>query len=287
MRVYELTLAKEVDGKMKSDVVELRFPSGPDEITMRQWTDFMLRKAECPEFMLRLDTLDPSGKEVAMTAWGQLDWAEFFANCADLLATVVNQDSATLLKSMPPLEDGQTSLLALYIELASCIEGYVPKQRKGFTHKGHDYVWPDTVVDNFGRSWAGQGLSTAEAIEALQTEHVYNAKDEQGVYVLADRKYHVDVTLTALLSRREKNGKVEALPLKANERRAWIERRVKEFDDLPMSVALDMAFFLTSSKIASVVTRLYSTRLTPTPPTSTRPRPLRMHTSSGVSGAGT
>lgn len=278
MRVYELTVAKQGDKGTKAETFELKFPSGPDEITMRQWTDFMLRKADCPDFMLRLDTLDPKGREAEMENWQQLDWADFFANCADLLATVVNADAATLLKSMPPLEEGQTSLLALYIELAACIEGYVPKQRTGFEHKGHQYTWPDTVVDNFGRSWAGQGLNTAEAIEALQTEHVYNAKDENGVYVLADRKYHVDVTLTALLSRRVKGSKVESLPLKSNERRSWIERRVKDFEDLPMSVALDMAFFLTTSKIASAVTRLSNMRSTPTHRTSMKPRPLRMHT---------
>jgi len=277
MRVYELTLAKETASGMKAETFDLHFPSGPDEITMRQWTDFMLRKAECPEFMLRLDGLDPAGREAEMTKWSPLDWADFFVNCADLLATVVNADSATLLKSMPPLEDGQTSLLVLYIELAACVEGYVPKQRKGFEFNGHEYSWPETVIDNFGRNWAGQGLSTAESIEALQTEHVYNAKDENGVFVLADRKYHVDVTLTALLSRRVKGGKTEALPLKSNERRSWIERRVKEFEALPMSVALDMAFFLTSSKIALALTRLYSTRSTRTHQTLTRPRPYGMH----------
>lgn len=278
MTVYELTLAKEVDGSMKSETVELRFPSSPDEITMRQWTDFMLRKAECPDFMLKFDAMDTAKREDAMISWSQLEWAEFFSNCADLLATVVNTDSVTLLRSLPPFDEGQTSLLTLYIRLASTIEGYQPKERRGFTHKGHEYTWPEKVVDNFGRNWYGQTLTTAEAIECLQTEHVYNAKDEGGVYVLADRKYHVDITLCAVLSRRVKGGKVENLPLPFNERRAFIERRVKDFEDLPMSVALDMAFFLTSSKIASAVTRLSSTPSTHMLPTSMKPRLSRMHT---------
>ena len=273
-----MTLAKQVADGMKSETIELRFPSGPEEITMRQWTDFMLRKAECPEAMLAIDTVAPEEREALMATWTELDWADFFASCAELLATVVNTDAATLMRTLPALEEGQTSLLALYMELARCIEGYVPKQRTGFTHKGHEYTWPETVIDNFGRSWAGQSLTTAEAIEALQTEHVYNAKDENGVYILADRKYHVDITITAILSRRIKGDKVEQLPLNANERREFIERRVKEFEDLPMSVALDMAFFLTSSKSASALTRLSSMLSIPTSTASNKPRRLKMRT---------
>jgi hypothetical protein len=278
MRVYELTLKKSilVDGKetTKTEVVLMNFPDSAEEITMKQWTAFQIRKSECPDFIRALDRLEPAERQAAMEAWEEENWIQFFSCAAEMMSCVVDVKYSDLLKSMPPIADGQTSLLALYVQLAKSIDGYQPKEPNEFTWKGHKYIWPKSVVEKFGQKWYGNQLTTAEAIEALQTEHVYNAKDENGEFVLKDRKYHVDITLVALLSRRVKpNGEIEEIPLEFNSRRAFVDRRVEEFEDLPMSVALDMAFFLTTSKVASALTLISRMPSTSTPTISLRPRP--------------
>lgn len=272
MRTYELTWAvlTYVDGKeqMKHKSADLQFPSTADDITMRQWTDFQVRKAKGPAFILDLERMSESARKEAMDKWEETHWAQFFGEIAETMATVVNVESGDLLRSLPAIADGQTSLLSLWLELSTIINGYSPKAGNVFEWKNHKYIWPHTVVDSFGNNWHGQTLTTAQAIEALQTEHVYNAKDENGNYALEDRKYHVDITLLAVLSRRIKpNEEIEELPLDFVKRREFIERRVKEFGDIPMTVALDMAFFLTSLKIASALTRISSTLSTPMPTT--------------------
>lgn len=292
MRTYELTwaVATYEDGRegIKHKSAELSFPSSADDITMRQWTDFQIRKDKCPQFMRELERMKEHARKEAMDAWDHENWAQFFVEIADTMATVVNVKSGDLLRSLPPIADGQTSLLALWLELSGLITGYQEQERKEFEWKGHKYIWPQKVVDSFGNEWYGQMLSTAQAVEALQTEHVYNAKDKDGNYALEDRKYHVDITLLAVLSRRVKaNNEVEELPLDFVERREFIERRVREFQDIPMTVALDMAFFLTTSKIASVLTRISSMRSTRTRPTSAKQSRSGIRTTSGASGAGT
>lgn len=291
MRIYELTWAVATfeDGKegVRHKSAELSFPSNADDITMRQWTDFQIRKDKCPQFMRELERMKEDARKEAMDAWDQDNWAQFFVEIADTMATVVNVESGDLLRSLPPIADGQTSLLSLWLELSSMISNYQEKERNTFEWKGNTYLWPQKIVDSFANNWYGQMLTTAQAIEALQTEHVYNAKDKDGNYALEDRKYHVDITLLAVLSRRVKpNKEVETLPLDFVKRRDFIERRVKEFADIPMTVALDMAFFLTTSKIVSELTRISNMHSTRTRQTSAKRNRSGMRTTSGASGAG-
>lgn len=292
MNVFEVTIAtaKMEGGKevLRSERKEFRFPQSADEITMRQWTDFQLRKNETPEWFRQLERDDQAKREETMKAWDEERWGEFFYTIADLLTCVVDSTAADILKAFPPLADGKTALATLYIQLNTIINGYQPKERNTFEWKGNTYVWPQKVVDNMGHQWWGQELTTAEAIEALQIEHVYSAKDKNGEYILADRKYHVDVALLAVLSHKVlKEGNIEQVPLEYNARRKFVERRIEEFSKAPMSVCLDMAFFLKTSKIRLAVTHISRTRSTPTLTTSRKRGRSKTRTQSGRSGAGT
>ena len=292
MKVFELTIARAVmvDGKeqMRSDVKEFRFPETADEIKMRQWTAFQLTKADAPEWFKQLERDDKAKREQSMKAWDEERWSEFFYILAELLCCVVDAKAADLLKALPPVSDGKTALATLYLDLDRIISGYQPKERQTFEWKGVTYVWPQKLVDNMGHEWWGQELTSAEAIEALQIEHVYSAKDKNGEYILADRKYHVDVALLTVLSHKVlADGSVEQVPLEYNARRKFVERRIVEFSEAPMSVCLDMAFFLTSSKIRLASTLISHTRSTRISATSSKPRRSSQRTQSGQSGAGT
>lgn len=292
MNVFEVTIAtaKLEGGRevVRSERKEFRFPQSADEITMRQWMDFQLRKNETPEWFRQLERDDQVKREETMKSWDEERWGEFFYTIADLLTCVVDSTAADILKGFPPLADGKTALATLYIQLNTIINGYQPKERNTFEWKGNTYVWPQKVVDNMGHQWWGQELTTAEAIEALQIEHVYSAKDKNGEYILADRKYHVDVALLAVLSHKVlKEGNIEQVPLEYNARRKFVERRIEEFSKAPMSVCLDMAFFLKTSKIRLAVTHISRMRSTPTSTTSRRLERSKTRTRSGRSGAGT
>lgn len=292
MQIFEVTIATAAvqNGKevMRSARRELSFPQNADEITMRQWTDFQLKKNDAPDWFKEMERADQPKREAMMKVWDEERWGEFFYVLADLLSCVVDAKAAELLKAFPPIADGKTALATLYLNLDATINGYQPKERNTFEWNGYTYVWPQKLVDNMGHEWWGQELTTAEAIEALQIEHVYSAKDKNGEFILADRKYHVDVALVAVLSHRVlKDGDIEQVPLEYNARRKFVERRIEEFSKAPMSVCLDMAFFLRTSKLRSasiLISRMPSTRSS-TP--SRKRRNSKTRTKSGASGDGT
>ena len=107
---------------------------------------------------------------------------------------------------------------------------------------------PLRVLDAVGNVHHAPELTTIEAIEALQIEHVYSAK-KNGKFIIKDRRYHTDLGIVACICRKElKGGTLENMPLDMVQRRKWVQRRMKAFEKLPMSIALDVAFFLTNSK---------------------------------------
>lgn len=237
----------------------ISFPTSADEITMRQWMDYQLALARAPEFIRAVRDAAPDERNALIEAWGAEQWSGFILNIADLLACVVDEKSGPLLRMLPATGENSDSLMSLYSDLNAVISGYTPKHRESFDWNGATYVWPTKVVDLVGREWFGQELTTAQSVDSLQIEHVYNAKDSAGQFAIEDRVYHVDVALCAILSRKVlKNGDIEEPPLDYNARMKHMERRIAEFKDLPMSVCLDMGFFLTSSKIASALTRISS-----------------------------
>lgn len=291
MQVFEVTLATAAveNGKqvMRSARRKLSFPSSADEITMRQWTDFQLKKNDAPDWFKEMERADQSKREAMMKAWDEETWGEFFYVLADLLSCVVDAKAADLLKMFPPIADGKTALATLYLNLDATINGYQPKERQTFEWNGHTYVWPQKLVDNMGHEWWGQELSSAEAIEALQIEHVYSAKDKNGEYILADRKYHVDTALVAVLSHRVlEDGAIEQVPLEYNARRKFVEKRIEEFSKAPMSVCLDMAFFLRTSKLRLASTLISRMRSIPSSTPSRKPRNSKTRTKNGASGDG-
>lgn len=271
MKVFNLTIgiAKFEGGKevFSSRQEEIYFPETAEEITMRQWMDFQLALSKSPDFIRAVRDAEPSERDALIDSWGAEQWNGFLLNIAELLGTVVDEKSAGLLKILPATGENSDSLMSLYAGLNTVISGYTPKHRESFDWNGATYLWPTKVADMVGRDWYGQELSTAQAVDALQIEHVYSAKDKNGQFAVEDRVYHVDIALVAVLSRKVlKNGELEQPPLEYNARMKHLDNRIKEFADLPMSVCLDMGFFLTSSKLELGLTHISSMR---SPPTST------------------
>lgn len=223
----------------------------PDSITLKQWSDFWLTRSKLPEWFKEYE-----GRIEEMPDYGT-KLSEYFQHIASLVACFC--DKPELLRSLLFLINDspqqEWSILALYSRIVHSIYTYEAKLSESFEFKGKTFVFPKTVIDTFGREWYGAELTTGEAIEALQANHVLNAVNEFGEYALGDRKYHTDIALLATLARKvEADGTIEVPPISALESRAFYDARIKFFSDAPMTIALDMAFFLKSSKLAYVNT---------------------------------
>ena len=269
MKLLNLTLGIErYEGRKQvfaSREEVIYFPTTADEITMRQWMDYQLALSKSPDFIRAVRDAAPTDRNALIEAWGAEQWSGFLLNVSELLACVVDEKSAPLLRTLPATGENSDSLMSLYTDLNTVISGYAPQHRESFDWNGTTYVWPTKVTDMVGREWYGQELNTAQSVDALQIEHVYSAKDKGGQFAIEDRVYHVDVALCAILSRKVlKSGELEEPPLEYNARMKHLEKRINEFKDLPMSVCLDMGFFLTSSKLASALTRISNMPLPPT-----------------------
>lgn len=272
MITYEITIAKRVlrKGKevVKSYVEELKLPSDVSEISLKKWSDFHIARKDCPNWFLEIETMDKEKREAALKEWTEQHWIEFYLNVADLLTVFCDKDIRTLLGNpkATDIKDRRSGdgIIAMYAQLSSMILSYVPKKIQGFSFKGKQYVIPLDLIDQIGRVWTGAEMSTMTAVEALQVEHVLNAKNEKGEFILEDRKYQTDVALIACLSRmvlsEDEDGdkRIEEMPLDRINRTKWIDRRMKLFGNIPMDLGLDISFFLLRSKSRYMNTLTFS-----------------------------
>lgn len=223
----------------------------PDFITMRQWSDFWLCRAKLPEWFRDMESLSNDEMIEYSATFDEAKAAAYMRCVAELVACFC--DKPDLLRGLPFESSKDNSIVALYARIAQSIYTYEAKPRESFTHKGVQFVFPKSVIDSFGREWTGQELTTGESIEALQSSHVLNARNEFGEYVLGDRKYHTDVALLASLARKVgEDGTIEQVPIETGAMRQFFDERTRFFADVSMNIALDMAFFLSSSRLRSV-----------------------------------
>jgi hypothetical protein len=223
----------------------------PDAITMRQWSDFWLMKATLPEKFNALDGMTEMQRNAEFAEFTDADWAMFAASALQLLTCMVDDADKAFMQNLPIFSTSDNSILALYFTILSAVVNYQPVYRETFTFKGYTFLFPKKTADTMQRMWFGDELTAGEALEALQCAHILNQKDENGNYVLDDRKYHTDVALLATLARKiNPDGLVEKVPVETLAMRQFYENRIEFFKDAPMSVALDMSFFFKSSKIA-------------------------------------
>lgn len=228
----------------------------PVSITLRQWSDFWITKSKLPEWFKEAENLTAEEVTDLTATFDEAKTGEYLRCVVELVACFC--DKPELLRSLPFESSDDNSIIALYAQIIHSIYSYEPKLIESFEHKGVKFVFPKSTTDTFGREWIGAELTTGESIEALQSSHILNSKNEFGEYVLNDRKYHTDIALLASLARKvNQGGTIETMPIETSQMRAFFDERVRFFKDAPMNIALDMAFFLSSSKLRSVNTPIF------------------------------
>ena len=245
MNTYQIkwraeNFANGVRARINKELV-LELPSEVGEITMRKWVRCNDVLAQAPEL---------EGGEEAAAA--QKNWLTFVAFAKRVIEVFAECDLSEALAGISAQPNQQNSIVAMYSNLVSLVRDYVPKHRDTFKWKGATFALPETVRQSFEQVIVGANLSVMEATDALQIEHVFGAKNEDGSPAIEDARYHNDIALVASICRRVKHdGSLEMPPLDFIERRQWFDKRIELFADLPMDIALDVGFFLISSKIAS------------------------------------
>lgn len=269
MQVFEIDITKKFYDTATKKVVhktttkQITLPEEVSEIKLKKWSEYHLKREDIPKWITDVEAIEDDEKRMEeIKKWPHINWSQFIYHVGELMSVVtgVNIIETLGIKNVDKQDVDSRSLdalLALYIVFNKMIIGYQPKKISEFKWKGATYVIPQDLVDSIGRVWTGAEMNTVTAIEALQVEHVFNAKDEEGEFILKDRKYRTDTALIACLARKvtkkkdeEENDllEIEQMPLDMIKRRKWLDNRIKIFGEIPMDIGLDIAFFLTNLK---------------------------------------
>lgn len=246
MLITKLEIIKE-----NADVEELELviKDNPQEITLLDFVKFQNVIENLPENIKPIFAAETEQEQdIALSQWDEMDLAQYFFEIGKLLRFFVYIDvgddilraSIEDILNMPPT--GEDSLSALFMYVFDRIMKYKPTERKTFKHKGQVFQIPTSIAIGSNFKLFGAKMSSIEAIEALQLQHVYS--DKKG----ADARYNSVIGVMAAICRKVDNkGNLEDMPLDSTERRAFMQERMDFFQDMPMDIALDVDFFLSNS----------------------------------------
>jgi hypothetical protein len=252
MKTYSIVLRLD-NGDTATERITV--PDSAGEITLLQWC--RVQEIEPPDVLQEDDNIDTLPMPHRVTSWlSIIDYARKVLSVFDVSESIiVNADLSELQSEQA---DG---LLAMFVDLVTSVNGYQPKFRERFKFKGRTFSFPENVQQSFGQLLIGGRMSMGQASDALQLDQALSATGEDGKPLMNDQRYHRDLAVVASLSREIIGGDVERPPLDWVDRRKWLDERVELFEDLPMDIALDGCFFLSSLKVRLVATLSSALRL--------------------------
>ena len=251
MNVYQLNyqverLSAETGKRERKSVsLELALPSSVHEITLLQWVQYHKLRIAAPPVVTRLETAD--GQE--STGISTEAWTQYISFVAQALAIFSGVDADILLSATTLDDSGKDGIIAMYMSVVKPLLEYQAKDREFFMWKGRRYAVPENVKQSFGVQLIGGKMNVAQAIDALSINHTLGQYGPDGAEMIENQRYHNDIMLTAALCREVyRDGTIEVPSTDFIERRRWLDDRAEVFKDLPMDIALDVAFFLSDLK---------------------------------------
>lgn len=231
----------------KAKSLEIRLPSTVQEIPLLKWVKYLQLAKESPQ-------ITDTSEQVTVT-----NWIQFVAFAKQVIELFSGQDLSEAIAGIPASQNAQNGIIAMFQGVISLVTSYKPAERNSFQWKGHTYILPETIRQSFGQVLEGGNMTVGEAADALQLEHIFSSQNPDGTPVIEDAKYHNDIALVATLCRRlNPDGTIETPPLEFIARRRYFDERLELFSELPMDVAIDVAFFLTGSN--PVLNRIHRLR---------------------------
>lgn len=138
------------------------------------------------------------------------------------------------------------SVGVLFVNLDKIIAGYKPKFRTNqdfkFEWKGRTYHIPHLTFDAVTGQLQRTALSVYDYVETDVTRQRFKMLAEKDGDRSGDAWFSEYTHLIALVARREG----EKIPFNPSERETWLQNRATIFQDVPLDIAMDIDFFLTS-----------------------------------------
>lgn len=139
----------------------------------------------------------------------------------------------------------ELSILRLFIHCQNIVLNYTPS----FEDVSHFvFNWKHETFylsGSIGKNLSDKNLTTGEMIEILEFERLKKAETQKEGD--ADGAIYFTTLLWRFAVMMRKEG--EQLPINKSERQKFLEKRIKFFKDLPMSIVLELSFFLTRLSI--------------------------------------
>jgi hypothetical protein len=261
-----LRIVKGKKKRVRKDI-KVEVPERIEEINLRKWVDFNTLRTKSPEWFTTITSefTDDQKPSVAIPAE---KWPSFISHALDVVWCLAGNREELKREDLTKLplggavaDQSADSLLAILAIIMEPIRSYEPKARETFRHNGYTYAFYTNYLDQFGHNWVGKDLRVAEAVDALQFEHVFFQRDEEGNLISADGPYKNDLALLSMLSRRvNDDGTLEDPPIKLADRTPWLDQRMKDLQGVSMDIARDLDFFLPRSSAQLVNTLLSALR---------------------------
>lgn len=258
MNVFQVKVVKKFyeNGKIKQRTItsEVELPSEIDEIKARHWDAYFRIKEIDPDWLKEMESHNADDQLGIMATWDEARWDEYYSQIIKYLSCFTDSE-ILYIANAPMTEETGNGLLSIYFSILGMINSYEPVAIEEFEYKGEKYIIDTVEVDRFGKTHYGKNFTANQVIDALQYEHVFNVKGEDNKYLIADRRYQIDLALIAVLTKKVlQDGSLDERPLDFIERGKWTDAKIEHFKDMPMSLARNVAFFLTNLKKNSLNT---------------------------------
>lgn len=239
-----------IEKEASTETRALLIPETMEEITARGFVDLLLTIEQWPQWVTKWASMSPQDQEDDMALWNEEEFAEYFLA---MLAVVAATSGVNIedLKHLPIVRSSKISgVIPLATNIINVALSYEATERERFTHKGINYVLPTSELIKIGSFEERVFMpreSVGSVIEALQRQHIFSAKNDDGEFHVKDRLYYSDLAVVACLARREKeDGTLESPPLGLQEFSDFVNSRMQEFADIPADIFRDVGFFLLS-----------------------------------------
>lgn len=255
---FDMDIATE-SGDVQTKTFNIKFIVDAQQLTIGKWAAFETMITNLPinaKVHLGLKKLDdvPMHNRAKVTKWTPERVNQYAHALLDLLACFAADESKAFLLSLKKLqydEMGEVSHLhrAFCGVYNSYKDSYTPTARRGFIHKGKQYVVPydDELIGNM--------LNWGEATEALQSLNYL--KKEKGLQPTNGLLMHSLRVLASICRETKKINssgvfKIVEPPSRTEDWAQYLREREKELADLPCSIMQDVGFFLTNSLSSSL-----------------------------------
>lgn len=250
---FDMDIATE-SGDVQTKTFNIKFIIDAEKITIGKWAAFETLITNLPinaKVHLGLKKLDdvPMHSRAKVTKWTPERVNEYAHALLDLLACFAAPESKAFLLSLKQLQYDEMSEVS-HLHRAFCgvynsyKDSHTPTVRRGFIHKGKQYVVP------YDNELIGNMLNWGEATEALQSLNYL--KKEKGLQPKDGLIMHSLRVLASICRETKKINssgvfKIVEPPSRTEDWAKYLSEREKELADLPCSVMQDVGFFLTTS----------------------------------------